>query len=110
VKHSKHQRNDAVDPEGDCRRKYIARHLPRKLAKDQRLTSFSNHDDGAFKLWCDDLRPVDVLLNAGWQFVGVVDWEFTYAAPAESSSTPPWWLLFDRPNYWSEGMQGWTVY
>lgn len=34
--------------------------------------------------------------------------EFTYAAPAEFSSTPPWWLLLDRPEYWSEGMEAWT--
>lgn len=53
------------------RRKYIARHLFRKLAKDRRLTSSSNHDDGPFKLWCDDLRPANVLLNADLQAVEV---------------------------------------
>jgi hypothetical protein len=41
---------------------------------------------GPFKIWCDDLRPANVLLNENMQIVGVVDWEFTYAAPAEFSS------------------------
>ncbi|CEJ62014.1 hypothetical protein PMG11_10529 [Penicillium brasilianum] len=39
---------------------------------------------------------------------GVVDWEFTYAAPVEFSYAPPWWLLIERPEYWSEGIEDWT--
>lgn len=67
----------------------------------------TNTDNGPFKIWCDDLRPPNVLINENLQIVGVVDWEFTYAAPAEFSCTPPWWLLLEQPEYWSDGIEAW---
>lgn len=106
IDHLTHQRNDAVDSETDCRRKYIARHLFRKLIRQRRLLSKA-HANGPFKLWCDDLRPSNVLLDANMQIVGVVDWEFTYAAPVEFSFSPPWWLLLEQPEYWPEGVENW---
>lgn len=42
------------------------------------------------------------------QIVGVVDWEFTYATPAEFSYAPPWWLLIEKPEFWPEGIDDWT--
>lgn len=109
IEHLKHQRNDAVDSATDCRRKYVARQLFRRLSNDRRLiASTSNNDTGPFKLWCDDLRPSNVLLNADLQIVGVIDWEFTYASPAEFSSAPPWWLLLEQPEYWPDGIEAWT--
>ncbi|OOF91237.1 hypothetical protein ASPCADRAFT_10037 [Aspergillus carbonarius ITEM 5010] len=109
IQHLMHQRNDAIDSAIDCRRKFIARQLFRKLSSDRRLTSPTLHpDSGSFKLWCDDLRPSNVLLNADLQVVGVIDWEFTYAAPAEFSSAPPWWLLLEQPEYWPDGIEEWT--
>lgn len=42
------------------------------------------------------------------QIVGVVDWEFTYAAPAEFSYAPPWWLLLEQPEYWPGGIEAWS--
>ena len=109
IEHLTHQRNDAVDSATDCRRKYIARQLFRKLARDRQLTASTlNHEAGPFKLWCDDLGPSNVLLNADLQIVGVIDWEFTYAAPVEFSSTPPWWLLLEQPEYWPDGIDAWT--
>jgi hypothetical protein len=36
---------------------------------------------------------------------GVVDWEFTYAAPVEFSYAPAWWLLIEKPEYWSKGIE-----
>ncbi|OAQ68096.2 protein kinase-like protein [Pochonia chlamydosporia 170] len=88
IDHLKHQRNDAVDSEIDCRRKYIARRLFQGLSKQRKLAS-STFTNGPFKLWCDDLRPSNILLDANMQIVEVVDWEFTYAAPAEFSFAPP---------------------
>lgn len=88
----------------DCRRKFVARQLFYKLAKDKRLTRFEN---GPFKLWCDDLRPANILLNENLQVVGVVDWEFTYAAPVEFSYAPSWWLLIETPENWEKGMDDW---
>jgi len=110
MEHLKHQRNDAVDSTIDCQRKYIARKLFRKLVDHrQRNRATTPGDDfGPFKLWCDDLRPANVLLNADLQIVGVIDWEFTYAAPAEFSHAPPWWLLLEQPEYWPDGIEAWT--
>ncbi|TWU75061.1 hypothetical protein ED733_006619 [Metarhizium rileyi] len=106
VDHLRHQRNDAVDSETDCKRKYVARHLFYKLARQRRLT-YNAHDNGPFKLWCDDLRPSNILLDDNMRIVGVVDWEFTYAAPIEFSFAPPWWLLLEQPEYWPGGAQDW---
>ncbi|CDM27631.1 unnamed protein product [Penicillium roqueforti FM164] len=39
---------------------------------------------------------------------GVVDWEFTYAAPTEFSYAPPWWLLIEKPEDWPKGLDDWT--
>ncbi|PYI10700.1 hypothetical protein BO78DRAFT_180830 [Aspergillus sclerotiicarbonarius CBS 121057] len=109
IEHLTHQRNDAIDSATDCRRKYVARQLFRKLSSDRRLTAPTRHPDStSFRLWCDDLRPSNVLLNADLQIVGVIDWEFTYAAPAEFSSAPPWWLLLEQPEYWPDGIEEWT--
>ncbi|KAJ5704213.1 hypothetical protein N7493_011351 [Penicillium malachiteum] len=105
IQHLIYQRNDAIESEDDCRRKFVARQLFYKLAKAKRVTKFEN---GPFKLWCDDLRPANILLNNDLQIVGVVDWEFTYAAPAEFSYAPPWWLLIETPESWEKGLEDWT--
>jgi hypothetical protein len=70
-------------------------HGTRKLARDKRLSNPS-FENGPFKIWCDDLRPANVLLNKDMYIASVVDWEFTYAAPAELSYAPPWWLLIEK--------------
>lgn len=36
--------------------------------------------------------------------VGVVDWEFTYAAPVEFSHAPLWWLLVEKPEHWPQDL------
>lgn len=107
LEHLIHQQNDAVDSADDCRRKYIARVLFRKLAREGRFTA-SSTDFGPFSIWCDDLRPSNVLINEQLQIVGVVDWEFTYAAPVQFSNAPPWWLLLEQPEYWPKGLESWT--
>ncbi|PYI09414.1 hypothetical protein BO78DRAFT_394913 [Aspergillus sclerotiicarbonarius CBS 121057] len=107
VAHFIYQRNDAIESADDCRRKFIARHLFRKLAREKRLTTPS-HETGPFKLWCDDFRPANVLLNKHNNIAGVIDWEFTYAAPVEFSHAPPWWLLIERPELWTKGIEDWT--
>ncbi|KAL4901175.1 hypothetical protein BDW74DRAFT_187830 [Aspergillus multicolor] len=105
--HLWHQRNDAIDSENDCRRKYVARFLFRKLAREGFLTSPTSNND-AFPLWCNDIRPANVLINENLEIFGVVDWEFSYAAPVEFSHAPPWWLLLDPPEYWREGLDAWS--
>ncbi|MBZ6376147.1 MAG: aminoglycoside phosphotransferase family protein [Kocuria palustris] len=106
IEHLVHQRNDAVESADDCRRKFIARQLFRKLAREKRLAD-STFEQGPFKIWCDDLRPGNILLHENMQIAGVVDWEFTYAAPVGFSHAPPWWLLIEKPELWPNGMDNW---
>ncbi|KAJ5216829.1 hypothetical protein N7468_009837 [Penicillium chermesinum] len=106
LEHLTHQRNDAIESADDCRRRYIARLLFSKLAREGRFTA-SSTNLGPFNIWCDDLRPSNVLVDEHLQIVGVVDWEFTYAAPVEFSQAPPWWLLLEQPEYWPAGMEAW---
>lgn len=112
IMHLMNQRNDAVDSADDCRRKFVARCLFRKLAREKILTErWASFENGPFKLWCDDLRPGNVLLNEDSKIAAVVDWEFTYAAPIEFSYAPPWWLLIEKPEYWPTegGLEDWCT-
>jgi hypothetical protein len=106
--HLSTQHNDAVESAEDCRRKYIARQLFLKLASESRLTN-KDLDAGPFLLFCDDLRPANVLVNADHKIVAVIDWEFTYSAPAEFTHSPPWWLLLELPEYWPKGLEDWAI-
>lgn len=42
--------------------------------------------------------------------MGVIDWEFSYAAPAEFSFSPPWWLLLTAPEDWEDGLDDWAMH
>lgn len=99
--HLEHQLNDAVADAADCRRKYIARCLFRKISRD---IPQDEHRNGPFRLFCDDLHPGNVLIDTSQpdelRVSGVIDWEFTYAAPVEFTYTAPWWLLLERPEDW----------
>lgn len=104
--HLEHQRNDAVTDEADCRKKYIARCLFRKISREVS----KEHCNGPFRLFCDDLRPDNVLVDTSRSIVtGVIDWEFTYAAPAEFIYTAPWWLLLERPEEWEPDLNQFLV-
>ncbi|KAI2789115.1 hypothetical protein POX_e07143 [Penicillium oxalicum] len=107
IQHLRHQRNDAVESADDCRRKFVARRLFQRLAQEGKLMDPS-HDNGPFKLWCDDLRPSNVVVDGNDRVCGVLDWEFTYAAPVEYTYAPPWWLLIEKPEYWNAGLESWT--
>ncbi|KFZ18178.1 hypothetical protein V502_04242 [Pseudogymnoascus sp. VKM F-4520 (FW-2644)] len=85
---------------------YIARHLFGKLATEHRLTS---GDDKTFKLFCDDLGPHNILVDAEFKVVAVIDWEFAYSAPSKFSHTPPWWLLIQMPERWPKGLDSWAA-
>lgn len=90
------QRNDAVkdDDEDDARDKYVARQLFRRLASKGQLSSQSEAGDASdttmspFRLFYEDLRPSNVLIDKDLRVVGVIDWEFVYAAPPQFSSDP----------------------
>jgi Phosphotransferase enzyme family len=100
MRHLITQRNDAVDDEADCKKKFVARCLFLRIM--QRFST--THRYGPFKLFCDDLRPSNVIVDADFNVRGVIDWEFCYSAPAEFTYAPPWWLLLAFPGSWETGL------
>ncbi|KAK6851402.1 phosphotransferase family protein [Apiospora arundinis] len=106
------QRNDTVLDEDDARDKYVARQLFRRLASEGKLSSAFEPGDASdgkssFRLFSEDLRPSNVLVDKNDRVVGVIDWEFAYAAPPQFSSDPPWWLLLKSPDIWPGGYTPW---
>ncbi|TVY61685.1 hypothetical protein Focb16_v013803 [Fusarium oxysporum f. sp. cubense] len=121
------QHNDLVDLEDDCRNKYVARYLFHLLAKKGHLSAFGFLEDNwsaqsqslelscsmpcgtdSFRLWCDDLRPHNILLDHHDNIVAALDWEFAYSAPTQFSLDPPWWLLLQLPELWPSGIDDWS--
>jgi len=121
------QHNDMISSEDDCRTKYVARQLFRRLAKERRLSTFGFAGDdwsanrreaggtlpapncaGAFRLWSDDFRPANIVVDEDDQVLGAIDWEFAYVGPTQFILDPPWWLLLDVPEMWDDGIDDWT--
>ena len=105
------QYNDATEDDDDVCDKYIARKLFQRLANADTLWSHQGSSGApsasSFKLFSQDLRPANILINEELEVVGVIDWEFAYAAPAEFSFDPPWWLLLLEPESWPGGYREW---
>lgn len=79
-------------------RKFIARCLLRKLISQIQL----EHNQGPFRLYCDDLRPSNVLVDMKQAYVSaVIDWEFSYVAP--------WWLLLQSPEGWDSDLKEFLI-
>ncbi|POS71277.1 phosphotransferase [Diaporthe helianthi] len=127
------QRNDFVTSADDCRNKYVARQIIRRLATEGKLATFGFEDDtwseqskkmkadreplcpapagsgeAAFPLWCDDFQTGNMLVDDDDNVTGVIDWEFTYAAPAQFCLDPPWWLLIEMPEVWILGLENFS--
>ncbi|CRL25793.1 Protein kinase-like domain [Penicillium camemberti] len=95
--HLRLQQREPVSSEEDCRRKFTARSLFLKITENL----CNEYPEGPFRLYCDDLRPSNVLIDLdASRASGVIDWEFTYAAPAEFAWVAPWWLLLQSPEDW----------
>lgn len=124
------QHNDAVVSEDDCRNKYVARQIFRRLAIQGRLSTFGFSDDcwssqsskipGStllpapsssenFRLWGDDFRAGNILLTSSDKIAALIDWEFTYVGPTQFSLDPPWWLLLETMEMWLSGMDDWCA-
>ncbi|KAI5860384.1 phosphotransferase family protein [Durotheca rogersii] len=101
------QHNDTTENDDDVRDKYVARKLFRRLVDANNLWPDQGPSARSFKLFFQGLRPADVLLDEDLRVVGVIDWEFAYAAPAEFTFDPPWWLLLLEPEYWPGGYSEW---
>jgi len=108
ITHLSIQRNDAIEDAEDCRWKYVGRYAFRKLILERHYPTNPVSGPTPFKLFCDDLRPSNVLVDEHDKLVGVIDWEWTYAAPAEFAYSPPWWLLLEPPEEWPHGILDWV--
>ncbi|TVY44659.1 hypothetical protein LOCC1_G007046 [Lachnellula occidentalis] len=121
------QHNDMISSEDDCRTKYVARQLFRKLAKQGRLSTFGFIEDDwsasskntratlpapsgsdSFRLWSDDFRPVNVMVDENDEVLGAIDWEYAYVGPTQFILDSPWWLLLDVPEMWDNGIENWA--
>ena len=104
------QHNDAILDEDDARDKFVARLLFRDLIAKDRLT-FTADDASTcqsdIRLFSEDLRPSNILLDKDLRIAGVIDWEYAYAAPAPFSEDPPWWLLLMKPEEWPGAYEPW---
>ncbi|RAL02216.1 phosphotransferase family protein [Aspergillus ibericus CBS 121593] len=100
LSHLRLQEHDAVSSEEDCRKKFTARCLFLNITKKLG----TEHTQGPFRLYCDDFRPSNILIDLdttrGFRVSGVIDWEFTYTAPAEFIQVAPWWLLLQSLEDW----------
>ncbi|KAI5460752.1 phosphotransferase [Mariannaea sp. PMI_226] len=122
------QHNDLVTTEDDCRNKYVARQIFRRLAKQGRLSTFGFAEDNwsaqsskipastlcpapptssLFRLWGDDFRAGNILLNDSDEIAALIDWEYTYVGPTQFILDPPWWLLLETAEMWSAGIDDW---
>lgn len=86
------QRNIATN-EDRARELYLARqHFVRLVDK------YYIDNRGPFKLFCDDFRPHNILVDPETLHItAVIDLEFTNAMPSQFASDPPWWLLLAEP-------------
>lgn len=99
--HLRQQQRDAVDSEEGCQKKYTASCLFLNVAKNL----CAEHPQGPFRLYCDDVRPSNVMIDLEtFRVSGVIDWEFAYAAPAEFTYVAPWWLLLQSPEDWDSDL------
>ncbi|KAH8648692.1 hypothetical protein BX600DRAFT_475637 [Xylariales sp. PMI_506] len=126
------QQNDLVVSAHDCRNKYVARQIFRRLARQGRLSTFGFAEDmwsaqsfqmrsasvlaplspapskfGSFRFWGDDFRAGNILLKGTDEVAALIDWEFSYAGPTQFILDPPWWLLLETAEMWPSGMDDW---
>lgn len=71
------------------------------------LRDFLNNE-GSFRLWADDFRPGNILLDNSDNVAAVIDWELAYAGPTQFMLDCPWWLLLEVPESWKPDIGDWT--
>ena len=80
----------AVSDKDEYREEYRCLHTIKRLTK--RLVS-SADCNGPFKLFLDDLRFGNILVDAKtFEIKALIDWEFCYSALRQFLSAPPPWL------------------
>lgn len=94
--HLEAQRNIAGDDDDLAGRQFIAR-----LCFAELIPTYTVDDAGPFRLFCDDLRPTNMLVDPQTlRITAVLDFEFTNAMPAQFAHDVPWWLLLQPPAVW----------
>ncbi|KAH7396192.1 phosphotransferase enzyme family protein-like protein [Pyrenochaeta sp. MPI-SDFR-AT-0127] len=78
----------------EAHNRYISRHL-----FAQSVNRHYIDDRGPFKIFCDDFRPQNILVDPiTFRIKAILDLEFTNAMPSQYASEPPWWLLLVGPD------------
>lgn len=101
--HLERQRNVAQDDEKEAWDRFVARRVFEKLVPVYNVSDgvHSAGEGGRFRLFCDDMRPTNMLVDPETlRITAVLDWEFTNAMPAQFVADVPSWLLLKRPNVW----------
>jgi hypothetical protein len=90
--HLRTQRNFCSSPKA-AEELYVSRHLLAQL-----VSKYTVNDSGPFKLFCDDFRCQNMLVNPeNLRITAVLDLEFTNAMPERYASESSWWLLLIGP-------------
>lgn len=83
--------------EEECREEYRCLQTIKKLTEQFASSAGCN---GPFKLFLDDLRFGNILVNPKtFEIKALIDWEFCYSAPRQFLSAPPPWLI-PNPDPW----------
>lgn len=96
-------RNVGFEDKNTTWERYVARRCFAKL-----IPTYGTVDDpGPFRLFCDDLRPSNMLADPKtMRITALLDFEFTNAMPAQYAYDLPWWLILGHPAIMiSEGKQ-----
>jgi aminoglycoside phosphotransferase (APT) family kinase protein len=102
--HLETQRTAAYDAKDITWGRYVARHCFAKL-----IPTYGMIDDvGPHRLFCDDMRPSNMLINPEtMEITALLDFEFTNVMPAQFAYDLPWWLILRDPGIEvSEGEAG----
>ncbi|KDN65744.1 putative phosphotransferase [Colletotrichum sublineola] len=98
--HLEAQRNIATDDEELAWKEFVARRCFAHIIP----THGTVNEAGLFRLFCDDLRPTNMLVDLETlRIIAVLDFEFTNAMPAQFAEDVPWWLLLQQPAVWIGG-------
>ncbi|KAI1134810.1 hypothetical protein F5Y05DRAFT_397476 [Hypoxylon sp. FL0543] len=92
--HLETQRNIGWEDEDVTWNRYVARQCFAKLIP----THGTMDNSGPFRLFCDDMRPSNMLADPQtMRITAVLDWEFTNVMPAQFAYDLPWWLILGNP-------------
>ncbi|KAI1120312.1 hypothetical protein F5Y10DRAFT_134548 [Nemania abortiva] len=91
-----HRQLNSVDDAEDARDKFVYWNVMKALIARH------SRDTGPFKFMCDDFQPANMIVDndKDLKIIAVIDWEWSYAAPAQIVHSTPSWLLIESPNAW----------